>query len=393
MPRWSKARVTLLCASLATVCVLGTGGFVLRAAATEGSYRQVVTFSEVLSLILENYVDAPDSTRLLSGAYDGLLAGLDANGAYLDAAEVEAWNRPAPENPVGPGIVGLRAGGSFQVVSVSPGSSAEAAGLEPGDQIRAIDDVPVRGESLGQLVRKLLGPEGSTVRLSVIRPSEGFRRDDVALVRRARKDVPFSVDVRGRVAVLFPNDLSRIEADALRAALRKARGDGATRLLIDLRSVSTADVRELSEILGLFTAGPVLRLKDRKGTVAETLDVRADGRGWDGPVATLVGGATAGCGEALAQVLRAKRSAVVYGESTYGLGTEPKLVLLPGGDGLLVPAYVWEAVGAPVWARSGVEPDRVVRGEGKPEEIEADQLRRAVDLFAEGEVEAEREAA
>ncbi len=393
MPQWSKARVALLGASLVTVCMLATGGFVLRAAGTDGSYRHVVTFSEVLSLILENYVDTPDSTRLLSGAYEGLLASLDANGAYLDAAEVEAWKRPAPENPVGPGIVGLRAGGSFQIVSVVPGSSAEAAGLKPGDQIRAIDDVPVRGESLGQIVRKLHGAEGSKVRLSVIRPSEGFRRDDVELVRRARKDAPFSVDVRGRVAVLIPNDLSRIEADALRVALRKAREDGANRLLIDLRDVSTPDVRDASVLLGLFTTGPVLRLKDRKGVVAETLDVRADGRGWEGPVATLVGGATAGCGEALAQVLRAKRSAVVYGESTYGLGTEPKLVPLPAGDGILVPAFVWEAVGAPVWARSGVEPDRLVRGEGRPEEVEADQLRRAIDLFAGAEVEPEREAA
>jgi carboxyl-terminal processing protease len=393
MPRWSNARVALLGASLVTVCVLAAGGLVLRAAGTEGSYRQVVTFSEVLSLILENYVDPPDSSRLLSGAYEGLLAGLDANGAYLDASEVEAWNRPAPENPAGPGIVGLRAGGSFQIVSVIPGSAAEAAGLRPGDQIRAIDDVPVRGEALGQLARRLLGPAGSKVRLSVIRPAEGFRRDDVELVRQARKDAPFSVDVRGRVAVLIPNDVSRIEAEAVRAALREAREGGANRLLVDLRGVSNANVRDASKILGLFTAGPVLRLKDKRGTVAETLDVRDDGRGWEGPVATLVGGATAGCGEALAQVLRAKRSAVVYGESTYGLGTEPKLVPLPGGDGLLVPAYVWEAVGAPVWARSGVEPDRVVRGEGRPEEIEADQLRRAVDLFAEAEVEAKREAA
>jgi carboxyl-terminal processing protease len=393
MPRWSKARVVLLGASLVTVLVLAAGGFVLRAAGGEGSYRQVVTFSEVLSLILENYVDAPDSTRLMSGAYEGLLAGLDANGAYLEAAEVEAWRRPVPERAAGPGLVGLKAGGSFQIVVVAPGSSAEAAGLEPGDQIRAIDGIPVRGESLPQLARKLLGPAGSKVRLTVIRPSEGFRRDEFELVRQARKDAPFSVDLRGRVAVLTPNDLSRLVDEEIRAALRKAREDGANRLLVDLRNVSTPDVREASGFLGVFTEGPVLRLKDKKGAVAETLEVPADRRGWDGPVAVLVGGATAGCGEALAQVLRATRSAVVYGESTYGLGTEPRLIPLPGGDGLLVPAYVWEPVGAPAWARSGVEPDRVIRGEGRPEEVEADQLRRAVDVFSEMEVEAERKAA
>jgi len=393
MPRWSKARVALLGASLVTVCALAAGGVVLRAAGAEGGYRQVVTFSEVLSLILENYVDAPDASSLLSGAYDGLLSGLDANGAYLDAAEVEAWKRPAPENPAGPGLVGLKAGGSFQIVAVASGSSAEAAGLRPGDQIRAIDDIPVRGESLAQLARKLLGPPGSKVRVSVLRAMEGFRRDDVELVRQARKDAPFAVDLRGTVAVLTPSDVSRIDADDVRGALRKAREDGANRLLLDLRSVSTADVRDASRLLGLFTAGPVLRLKDKKGTVAETLEVRGNGDGWEGPVAALVGGATAGCGEALAQVLRAKRAAVVYGESTYGLGTEPKFLPLPGGDGILIPAFVWEPVGASVWARDGIEPDRVVRGEGRPEEIEADQLRRAVDLFSQSEVEAERKAA
>jgi carboxyl-terminal processing protease len=382
MGTWTRARLLLLVASVGIVTVLAAGGVVLRAAGSEGSYRQVVTFSEVLSLVLENYVDEPDATALMAGAYEGLLAGLDANGAYLTPADVAAWKREVPGEAVGPGFTGLKSGGALQIVFVAPGSPADGAGLRSGDQVRAIDDVPVRGESLAQIARRLAGPAGSKVRLSVIRPREGFRRDEMELTRAARKDEPFTVKVEGNVAVLTPTDPARLDPEALGGALRRATEDGADRLLLDLRAVAFADVRSVAGLTGAFTTGEVLRLRDKKGAVVETVQARGGGDAWSGPVAVLVGAATAGSGEAITEVLRTRRSAPVYGESTYGLGSEPRLFALPGGDGVLIPAVRWEPAGGKAWERTGVEPDTVVRGEGRPDDVEADQLRRTVDLFS-----------
>lgn len=382
MPTWSRARATLFAASVIAVIVLAAGGIVLRAAGAEGSYRQVVTFSEVLSLILENYVDDPDTNDLMAGAYEGLLAGLDANGAYLDAEEVEAWNRELPEVSAGPGIVGLRAGGSLQIVFVAPGSSAEDAGLRPGDQIRTIDDKPVRGKSQRQMTKALLGAPGSKVRVSVIRPREGFRRDEMELTRAARKDEPFTLEVSGAVAVLTPRDPERLDPASVEQALSKAREAGADRLLLDLRLTSSGDVRVIRKLTGLFLGGELLHLKDRSGAIVETLSADGEGVAWKGPLGALVSGATAGSGEAIAELLRARRGSPVYGESTYGLGSEPRFFPLAGGDGLLIPTLVWEPIGGSSWERDGVEPDTVVRGEGRPEEVEADQLRKAMEEFA-----------
>ena len=395
MANWSRARVVLLVVSVGAVTVLAAGGLVLRAAGGEGSYRQVVTFSEVLSLVLENYVDEPDTSSLMAGSFEGLLAGLDANGAYLAPADVETWKREVPAGAVGPGLTGLKAGGMLQIVYVAPGSSADGANLRSGDQVRAIDDIPVRGESLAQIVKRLTGAPGSKVKVSVIRPREGFRREDVEMTRAARKDEPFTVQVQRNVAVLTPTDPGRVDAERVGEALRRAREEGADRLLLDVRAVASGDVRAMAGVAGLFTSGEVLRLKDKKGTVVETLEARGDGAAWAGPVAVLVGGATAGTGEAITEVLRSRRGAPVYGESTYGLGSEPRLFALPGGDGVLIPALQWEPVGGKVWERKGLEPDTVVRGEGRPDDVEADQLRRTVDLFSERQIPipAERRAA
>jgi Periplasmic protease len=331
MPAERRGRAVLFVASTIVIAALVAGGLALRAGAGEGSYRHVVTFSEILSLVLENYVDEPDPGTLMNGAYEGMLAGLDANGAYLDAEETARWKAGEPGDAADPGFSVLTTGSTLHVVASPEGTPAADAGIEPGDQIRTIDGVPVRGRSLPQLLRRLRGKPGSSVRLEVFRPREGFRRLEVDVVRKPRKDSPFRIERQGSVAVLAPRDLTRVAADELLRALRKEKEEGADRLLLDLRNLTLPDARRAAALAGLFTTGPILSLRDKKGKVVETLEAAGPGEGWNAPVAVLVNGATAGAAEALARVLQAKRGAVVYGESTYGLASEPRLFELSGG--------------------------------------------------------------
>ncbi len=394
MPAERRGRAVLFVASTIVIAGLVAGGLALRAGAGEGGYRHVVTFSEILSLVLENYVDEPDPGTLMNGAYEGMLAGLDANGAYLDAEETARWKAGEPGDAADPGFSVLTTGSTLHVVASPEGTPAADAGIEPGDQIRTIDGVPVRGRSLPQLLRRLRGKPESSVRLEVFRPREGFRRLEVEVVRKPRKDSPFRIERQGTVAVLAPRDLTRVAADELLRALRKEKEEGADRLLLDLRNLTLPDARRAATLAGLFTTGPILSLRDKKGKVVETLEAAGAGEGWNAPVAVLVNGATAGAAEALARVLQAKRGALVYGESTYGLASEPRLFELSGGGSLLIPALLWEPLGGKGWEGDGIAPDRVVRGEGRPQDVEIDQLRKAVEAFAAtSEGGAERKAA
>jgi carboxyl-terminal processing protease len=389
----SKSRAVLLLASGIVVLALVGGGVLAKVAPTEGTYRQVMLFSEVFSLVLENYVDAIAPEGLLEGAIDGMLGGLDSQGAYLSPAEVARWKEAKGESPASPGVSVVKAYGALQVTAVAPGSPAEAAGLGRGDQIRRIDGRALRDVSLEQALRLLRGDAGSSVRLSVLHTREALKREELTLRRAVRSDRPATLEVRDRVALLTVRDLRRLEPAALAADLEQARERGVDRLLVDLRNVAEGTPRDAVTLAGALAAGDLLVLKDRSGRAVETLRSPGGRDAWPGRLAVLVNGGTAGGAEAVAVLLRSRRQATVYGETTYGLGTEPKLFELPDGSGLLVSALLWEAAGGGGWNSDGVTPDKTIRAEGKPEEAEEEQLRRALDDFRAARIEQPAEPA
>lgn len=380
-----RGRIMLLLTSAAVVLAVLGGGLALSAGPADGSYRQVLTFSEVLSLVLDNYVDPVDQEGLLQGAYEGLLGGLDDRGAYLTSAEVADWKK-APNEPLADvGLAVLKSGAVVQVVAVASGSPADRAGVEVGDQIRRLDGRPVRTLSWDQIVRRLRGAPGSSLKLSIVHPREGFKRQDVDLSRQAAAPAAYELDVDSGVGVISVRDLSRVKADVLAADLVKLKGQGATRLLVDLRNVVGGSPRDVAAVAGLFATGPAFVLKDKQGRSVETVAAKGDGAAWPAPVAVLVNGGTAGAAEGLVRWLQARREAKVFGEGTFGLGPEPKLVELPDGGGLLVPAYLWETAGGRRWSEEGIKPDTEVRAElraeGKLVDALADQRRRAIEAW------------
>jgi len=152
-------------------------------------------------------------------------------------------------------------------------------------------------------------------------------------------------------------------------------------LLIDLRDAAALNTRHAARVAELFASGDFLRLSDRGGRVIEKLTGTRPKPAWTGRLAVLVNGATAGAGEGLAMILKNTASAAIYGEPTYGLGTEPKLVELPEGGGLLVPAYVWESPAGKRWNVDGLTPDKVIKAEGRRDDGDDEQLKKTLDDF------------
>lgn len=376
-------RPALLLASASVALLLVGAGFGLRAGAAEGAYRQVVQFSEVLSLVLDNYVDPVDEERLLSGAYEGLMGGLDANGAYLTADEVKDW-KAGQADGADPGCDVLKAGTTLQIVALEAGAAAERAGLKVGDQIRAIDGRRAGALSLAQALRLLRGKPGTSVRVGVLHVHEEFRRDVVDLLRAARVSAPFEVRVERGVGVVQLRDVGRSDAGTLAEKLDELRQGGATHLLLDLRNAADIEPRRAAPLASLFASGTLLRLRDRGGQVVDSLAVTGPAAAWSGPLALLVNGATAGSAEALAFALRSARQAQVLGESTYGLAAQPRLYELEGGAGMLLSARLWETPGGATWNDSGIDPDVKIEGKGDdPATRAADQLARVIDRLLE----------
>src|SRR6185503_5160182 len=312
--RTSRPRVVLLFVSCLVVTLLLGGSLALGEGSEQSTHRQVILFAEVLSLILDNYVDQPDPDALLMGAYEGMLSGLDPNGAFLTPAEAAAWKKGGQGKQVGPGVSVLKGAGYLHVVSVAAGSAAANAGIQPGDQIRRIDEASLRDLSLAQAKRRLEGEPGSSVKLLLLRPKEGFKRMEVTLTRAARKDTPWAmtVDAGRGVAILTPADLSRMPDKALLAEFDALRTRGIERLLLDLRDLPDASIKDGARVASLFASGDQLVLKDKQGKVVDKVASTAAGKNapaWTGSVGVLVNGATAAGAEALTALLRGQKHA------------------------------------------------------------------------------------
>jgi carboxyl-terminal processing protease len=365
--------------SVSLALFLVGGGLTMKVGAGDNSFPEARVFSEVLSLVLDHYVDPLEADKLLHGAYEGLLGGLDAHGAYLTPEELTEWKSFDPSDLADPGLSVLQAGRVLQIVAVAPGSPAEEAGVEAGDQIRGIDGRAVRELSLDQTWRLIQGVEGSTVRLDLTRASDGFRREEVELVRSPSKSRSYDLAVERGIGVLHILDMRRLPADEIAEELDDVRSRGVASLLIDLRNVADVDPRAVAAAGGLLSTGSLLRLKDRQGSVVESVSAGRREAVWTGSVAALVNGATAGSAEALASLIQEDLGGLVLGEPTYGLGSEPKLYEMEDGSGVLVSAMLWETAAGRRWNGGGVEPDEVIRGSGGDYDARmADQLEQAL---------------
>ncbi len=378
-----KSRTLLLTVSCALVVLVLVGGLGLKVgAATDGSYGGAVLFSEIFYLVMENYVDPLESGGLLVGAYEGMLGGLDARGAYLSPEEVAWWKGVGERGNADPGVDAVKQFGILRVVYVEADSPAERAGIAPGDHIRSVDDMPVRDMSLDQALLLLRGEPGSTVRLGLMHPAADFTREEVTVERAERRALGWDLEVFDDIAVLQVRDLDRVRSQELRRELSDVRSRGFERLLVDLRDVVELDPRRATPLLEPFLSGPGLELRDRGGQVRESLRLEERETAWPGDLAVLVNGFSTGAAEAAALLLQAGRGARVYGQTTYGLGSEPSLFELEDGGGLLVSTGVWQTTDGRVWNQDGVEPDQTIEGEGESlEENRASQFRRALEAF------------
>ncbi|MGA0838397.1 MAG: S41 family peptidase, partial [Pseudomonadales bacterium] len=139
-------------------------------------------FDRVLTEVQASYVEDVPREDLVSNALRGMLRDLDRHSVFL---EPKAWDTLKSETTGNFGGVGIELGfrdGVFTVVTPMSGTPAEAAGIRAGDRILEIDDTPVGGLALPEMVERLRGEPGSVVQLRIESSDDSAPRD-VELVR------------------------------------------------------------------------------------------------------------------------------------------------------------------------------------------------------------------
>jgi carboxyl-terminal processing protease len=329
----SRTRVIVMSITAPIVAFAILGGFLGKVMAREETYQHLKIFDDVVNMIANYYVEDADMDKVMLGAMKGLADSLDPDSAYLTASEVKQVESGAALPAGGVGIE-LTRQYYLRVIAARDSSPAAKAGLHTGDYIRAINDKPTREMSVWEGVRALRGAPGTKVSVTIIRGNAA----DPHVVELTREPEPASV-VSGRIAapgvgyvriaVIGPNTASQVKSQV--ADLTK---NGAAKLIVDVRRVSSGTIEDGLSIARLFVAKGTLAQREMKGGQKEPIAANAGDGAIALPAAVLIDTGTTSAAEVFAAALVGNQRADLIGEHTIGRAASQKLVRLPDGAGL-----------------------------------------------------------
>ena len=361
----TRTRLSVLLVSTPLLAFIVLGGVRGKAAGSDDTMRYLRVFEDVVSLILNNYVEPANPEKIFDGGLRGLADGLDPDSSYLTAADVKALDASGPcASAAGAGCAGVPAGDVgleltrqyyLRVIAARDGSPAAKAGLQTGDYVRAIDGKPARDLSVFEGMRLLRGAPGSKVTLTIIRGNAAEPRQ-VELIREKTPASLVTGKMMGdtgyiRVASFGPDTTAKLRTQA--GELAKT---GAKSLIIDVRHTAEGPFEAGIDAARLFVPSGTLAMVAGRDEQAKKVDRASPApkeipkpsasaikqtitaKSGDGvitlPVTLLVTTGTSGAAELFAAALEGNHRADLIGERTLGRAGIQKLVKLPDGRGL-----------------------------------------------------------
>lgn len=355
----SRTRLWILAVSTPLIAFAVVGGYLGQARGRDDTYQHLRVFDDVVSHVVNNYVEEVNIQQAMRGAMRGLSDALDPDSAYLTPDLVRAVEQ---NSSAGPADVGLELTRQYylRVVSARDGSPAAKAGLRTGDYIRAIDGRATREMSGYEGMRLLRGPVGSKITLLVIR-NNATDPHEVALVR----EQPASSDITTRMAnastgyVRIPEFTKEAPA-RLTQAVASLTKTGATGFVLDLRGTAAGDYDNGIAAARLFVPSGTLAIRQTKAQ-RETVTANPTDGSVSAPVVLLVDQGTAAAAEIFAAALNGNGRAEMIGERTLGRAARQQLVKLPDGSGLLLSSMRYLTPANAGIHERGLTPDVQVR--------------------------------
>jgi carboxyl-terminal processing protease len=365
-------------------------------AATPLPLDELRQLADVYGLIKSDYVEKVDDKKLLSEAIAGMVASLDPHSVYLDQKDFAEMQEEVEGKFVGVGVEVAMEDGYVKIVTPIEDTPAYRAGIKAGDLITRIDNVPVKGLSLDDAIKRMRGEAHSKVMLTIAR--RGADAPWVVPVERQEIKV---ASVKGKIvepgyAWLRISQFQEETVDELAAKVKElyAQNPAIKGLVLDLRNdpggllpsaigVSAAFLPQNDVIVS--TKG---QLPDSNATFYGRREFYAMKPGADPlsklpaalktvPMVVLVNTGSASASEIVAGALQDYKRAIVLGSQTFGKGSVQTLRQLTEDTAVkLTTARYYTPKGRSIQAL-GIVPDLKVDETAEGDGLNAMQVREA----------------
>lgn len=294
---------------------------------------QLRLYSAIIGTIEGQYVDEVKSDRLVASSIREMLRTLDPHSNFLETREYGQLQERQKGSYYGLGITVQSVDGNITVVSPFEGTPAHRLGIRAGDVISRIESEDARGMSIDDAVKRLRGPKGTPVRITIVR--QGYDapleftviRDEIPL-----HSVPYSFMAAERTGYIRLQDFNETTAcrpgepadceREMEKALRALKEKGADSFVLDIRDNPGGLLDQAFAVSNLFLEKGQLVVFTRGRTKRDESNYITERESpWaEIPLVVLTSRHSASASEIVAGALQDHDRGLIVGETTFGKG-------------------------------------------------------------------------
>jgi carboxyl-terminal processing protease len=324
-------------------------------------------FDDALQKIHNEYVDGKDMTyrQLVYSALKGAVSKLDPHSEFLDADSYQELQDDTEGQFGGVGLMVGTKDGQVTVIAPMDDTPGSRAGILSGDRIVKVEGKSVEKLDLPDVVKLLRGDPGSTVSLTIERPTTGVTK--TFILTRAIIQMEMVKDINGRK--LFPVDENQIgyvritqfgekTGDELEAALNRLKEQHLKGLILDLRWNPGGLLDQAVEVCQKFLRSGQLVVSTEGRHTLEKYYAHGTGDELKNiPVVVLANLGSASAAEIVTGCLQDLHRVVVLGEKTFGKGSVQTIFPLEDGSALKLTVAKYYTPSHKVIHQRGITPD------------------------------------
>ncbi|HEU4601056.1 MAG TPA: S41 family peptidase, partial [Steroidobacteraceae bacterium] len=294
--------------------------------------------SEVLERVRQDYVDELSDQELVDAAIRGIMSKLDPHSTYLDTQQFDEIRISTSGEYSGVGIEVALEKNKVKVVKPIEDAPAARAGVLAGDTILAVDDVAVDTTNINDVIDRMRGKVGSTVKLTLER--DGLDAPlDVQMKRAAVQVHSVASNLLssgfGYASISHFSETTTADLERAIDTMKRQNGGSLQGLVLDLRNNPGGVVEAAVGVSDLFLDDGIIVTADGRAPDAKfEMDAQPGDLLEGAPVVVLVNGGSASASEIVAGALKDHHRATLLGQQTYGKGSVQTVMPLSDGHAL-----------------------------------------------------------
>ena len=282
------------------------------------------------------YVDTVNEESLVENGIRGMLEKLDPHSSYTTARETKAMNESLNGSFEGIGVQFNMQEDTLIVIQTVTNGPSEKVGIQAGDRIIAVNDTAIAGVKMSkeEIMKRLRGPKGTRVRLTIIRRGIGERL--TFLVTRAKipvKTLDAWYMISPGIGYIRIGSFGATTYDEFIKAVNDLRAKGMNDLVLDLEDNGGGYLQAAVQVANEFLQrGDLIVYTEGRRFPRQDYKAQGNGKLRSGNVTVLVNEFTASAAEIVTGALQDQDRALVVGRRSFGKGLVQRPIDFPDGS-------------------------------------------------------------